>query len=423
APFLSPSRAGSHKLCLLVTLRAWQWRPLCRSQAAPETLPATLSTGSTHTSTSLKGMSSVDTVPNVAERKDGGADVTFELIDEMVPFLRDPRPEIRQAAARTAAAASATPNGVFLLDECGAVKWLCRLTGDIGSTGTDAVTALVNVSADNTPSLDKMCSTGLVDRLMENLSSAECTPALRDLCLKLLANVSRIEVGRKDLCQGGGGEGGPGWGAWGHEGGIPCGQAGEVDGGVPSQAGGVHGVKAGRCEGKGLRGRAAFKDYRGEASLLDPWQHCASVLCNISRTKEGRQVLNRPRAGLLQKLLPDLGSPNPVRRAGVAGCLRNTCFDEPEHPRLLHELKVVPNILRRLSDRGDEYGFEEKVELDPGVWREEEEGSPPHLRESCLPILKLLVEALLQLCSTLESREALRKMGVYYVVRELDKAL
>lgn len=38
----------------------------------------------------------------------------------------------RQAAAATAVAASATKEGVALLHECGAVKWLCRISGDVG---------------------------------------------------------------------------------------------------------------------------------------------------------------------------------------------------------------------------------------------------------------------------------------------------
>ncbi|CAN0553117.1 unnamed protein product, partial [Ectocarpus sp. 8 AP-2014] len=48
-----------------------------------------------------------------------------------------------------------------------------------------------------------------------------------------------------------------------------------------------------------------------------------------------------------------------VRRWGIAGCVRNCCFEELDHPWLLHEVKVVPHLLMRLADDKDEYDFEE----------------------------------------------------------------
>lgn len=52
----------------------------------------------------------------------------------------------------------------------------------------------------------------------------------------------------------------------------------------------------------------------------------------------------------------------------MAGCVRNCCFEESDHPWLLHEVKLVPLILLRLSDDADVYDFDEKV------------GYPPHAR-------------------------------------------
>ncbi|CAN0325381.1 unnamed protein product, partial [Ectocarpus fasciculatus] len=129
--------------------------------------------------------------------------ITRELIEETVPFLRDPRPEIRQAAAATAVAASATKEGVALLHKCGAVKWLCRISGDVGTIGKDAVSCLVNVSAEETSvaALEDMCKAGIVNRMMEAVSDEECLPVMRDLCLQLLGNVTRVQVGATKLAQ------------------------------------------------------------------------------------------------------------------------------------------------------------------------------------------------------------------------------
>lgn len=52
-----------------------------------------------------------------------------------------------------------------------------------------------------------------------------------------------------------------------------------------------------------------------------------------------------------------------VRRWGIAGCVRNCCFEELDQAWLLHEVKVVPHLLMRLSDDADEYDFDEKVKL------------------------------------------------------------
>ncbi|CAM9774936.1 unnamed protein product, partial [Laminaria digitata] len=135
-----------------------------------------------------------------------------------------------------------------------------------------------------------------------------------------------------------------------------------------------------------------------------------------------RKALRRPDPQVaLSELLPQLASANPVRRWGIAGCVRNCCFEELDHAWLLHEVKVVPHLLMRLSDDTDQYDFDEKVVLDPRVWRREE-GAAARRREPVQCIKRDVVEALLQLCAILDSRQSLRKMGVYFVIREVDKS-
>ncbi|CAM9958832.1 unnamed protein product, partial [Hapterophycus canaliculatus] len=119
------------------------------------------------------------------------------------------------------------------------------------------------------------------------------------------------------------------------------------------------GQGAGRA---GRRGGGGGGGGGGVEEVLDQWQHCASVLCNAARIPEGRRALRRPDPLVaLSELLPQLSSANPVRRWGIAGCIRNSCFEELDHPWLLHEVKVVPHLLMRLADDGDEYDFDEKV--------------------------------------------------------------
>eukprot|EP00903_Cladosiphon_okamuranus_P013113 g12231.t1 len=371
--------------------------------------------------------------------------ITRELVEETVPFLRDPRPEIRQAAAATAVAASATKEGVALLHECGAVKWLCRISGDVGTIGKDAVSCLVNVSAEETSmaALEDMCKAGIVNRMMEAVSSEECLPSTRDLCLQLLANVTRVQVGATKLAQVGVAGGALREGEYIRrlarwlannpaEGGLPY---PELVGGSRDDARVVdrraalrdsHGGSDDDEKGSGAGGdvTAGRAGGGGGAKVLDQWQHCASVLCNAARIPEGRRALRRPDPVVaLTSLLPQLASANPVRRWGIAGCVRNCCFEELDHPWLLHEVKVVPHLLMRLADDGDEYDFDEKVILDPCVWRKDDgSDAAPKRREPLQCIKRDIVEALLQLCAILESRQSLRKCGVYFVIREMDKS-
>ncbi|CBJ26795.1 conserved unknown protein [Ectocarpus siliculosus] len=380
---------------------------------------------------------------NHGERNTGS--ITRELIEETVPFLRDPRPEIRQAAAATAVAASATKEGVALLHKCGAVKWLCRISGDVGTIGKDAVSCLVNVSAEETSvaALEDMCKAGIVNRMMEAVSDEQCIPFMRDLCLQLLANVTRVQVGATKLAQVGVAGGALREGQYIRrlarwlakhpaDNGLPYPVlvgGSRDDARVVDRRAALRDTQADDDDDDEGRGATQKRERKG-GEVLDQWQHCASVLCNAARIPEGRRALRRPDPLVaLTEVLPQLASANPVRRWGVAGCVRNCCFEELDHPWLLHEVKVVPHLLMRLADDKDEYDFEEKVILDPRVWRKEkEEGSyedspaAPRRREPVQCIKRDIVEALLQLCAILESRQSLRKCGVYFVIREMDKS-
>ncbi|CAM9787286.1 unnamed protein product [Scytosiphon promiscuus] len=385
-----------------------------------------------------------DTEPAGGEA-DAGA-ITRELMEETVPFLRDPRPEIRQAAAATALAASASKEGVALLHECGAVKWLCRISGDVGTIGKDAVSCLVNISAEETSvaALEDMCKAGIVNSSKSAISTLSCLPFMRDLCLQLLANVTRVQVGATKLAQVGVAGGALRQGQY-----IRrlarwlCKYPAKEGLPYPALVGGS------RDDARVVDRRAALRDNHGSEEdddddegdkkeeagagrgpgaegVLDQWQHCASVLCNAARIPEGRRALRRPDPLVaLTELLPELASVNPVRRWGVAGCIRNCCFEELDHPWLLHEVKVVPHLLMRLADDADEYDFDEKVILDPRVWRKEEASDGTVVarrREPVQCIKRDIVEALLQLCAILDSRQSLRKCGVYFVIREMDKS-
>ena len=68
-------------------------------------------------------------------------------------------------------------------------------------------------------------------------------------------------------------------------------------------------------------------DAAAETASVDPWEHVASLLCNLSRLEQGRAVILRQSTGYLPKMITHIRSKNAVRRRGVVASLRRLgCF-------------------------------------------------------------------------------------------------
>ncbi|XP_034275925.1 protein HGH1 homolog [Pantherophis guttatus] len=149
-----------------------------------------------------------------------------------------------------------------------------------------------------------------------------------------------------------------------------------------------------------------------------PWHHLGSLLANLSRLPEARDALLRRSGGALQRLLPflhDAGSA--LRRRGVAGTLRNCCFDYRHHEWLLSEqVDLLPFLLLPLAGP-EEFPEDEmeKLPLDLQYLPAEKQ------REPEADIRKMLLETLLLLTATKPGRLLVREKGTYFVLRELHK--
>lgn len=104
----------------------------------------------------------------------------------------------------------------------------------------------------------------------------------------------------------------------------------------------------------------AFVEDNNEDALdsndADPYQHFSSVLMNLTQVEAGRRFVMRikrnegkPDSSVLQKLLPFLRSPNPLRRRGIAGMIRNCCHDSDSAWWLINIVKIVKYILYPLA--------------------------------------------------------------------------
>ena len=147
----------------------------------------------------------------------------------------------------------------------------------------------------------------------------------------------------------------------------------------------------------------------------DEWKYVAGILANVTRLKEGRDILMDRRRGVLRSLLRELHSTSLIRRQGIARVVRNLCFERQKTMWMItdSDVNILYHILKRLSG--------------PEPLKEgEEDPSYPELygneitREPDISIRKLMVDSLVLLASSSRNaRDIMRKRKVYPIVREM----
>lgn len=167
----------------------------------------------------------------------------------------------------------------------------------------------------------------------------------------------------------------------------------------------------------------------------------ASVFANISISPTGRMYFLtarptnplKPEEGLeypLAKLQVFTEHKDTIRRGGVASTMKNCAFHKPAHKAMLLQdtekvaippsdveapgINMLPYLLLPLAGP-EEYDLEEQELLPPEL-----QFLPPTKKREADPVIRLThIETLLLLCTTFWGREYLRSHGVYEVVRAL----
>jgi hypothetical protein len=161
----------------------------------------------------------------------------------------------------------------------------------------------------------------------------------------------------------------------------------------------------------------------------DPFQHVAAVLMNLTQVAQGRQFLLRiPQTktvkgkvdsgsvSVFETLLGQLRSPNPIRRRGIAGTIRNCCLESESAWWFLNVLNLTNFILYPLAGP-EELDVDDKIGMDPDLWLE----GPDKVRETDMSTRLFLVEAILLLCASgRNSRATIRLARTYVILKEAD---
>lgn len=142
------------------------------------------------------------------------------------------------------------------------------------------------------------------------------------------------------------------------------------------------------------------------------------VFSNLSQTSAFRTLIAASETRLLQRLLPFVHhDESKIRRSGIAGLLKNICFDSTLHQWLFNEdVDVLPFILLPLAGP-EEFDGEtnEKLPVDlQFLDADKKREADPNIRIT-------LLESLAQLCATRDGRNYLRDKGTYEILRELHK--
>lgn len=284
---------------------------------------------------------------------------------------------------------SATEKGRKALHQHGATKILVQWSGDsLETVSVNAFNTLVNLSADMLEDrISMLINMKMCHRIYETVTGSEMSDSLVDAALMLLANLTTVAEGARDALM------------------I------EDD---PALVG--HRMR--RIVEKFLT-PIPITESASEKESIDAWQHVSTILCNISQIQDGRDLLRRRSTNILPRLVLELKSKNPIRRRGAAASIRNCCYETMDHDWLLHDVEIVGHLLLPLA--GPEPLTEAETDgLLSMVKDELVLKGTNKIREDDDTTRESILNALYLLCTSKVSRQFLRRVRAYPIVRNLD---
>ncbi|KAF1330096.1 hypothetical protein FI667_g5281, partial [Globisporangium splendens] len=313
-------------------------------------------------------------------------------VEELVSFLSHPRPELRKSASSLLVNMTASDQGIhqlMQLTKFDVIQALCRVVSDMRPIAEDAIKALINITAANPAACERTLKFDLLNRVMTQIDDDEWR--LKDYSMMLLANVSTTPEGARALM--------------GYD-------AKSTDALLALREKKMRTLTTlfleSEAEPEGV------DQETGDAKWDDEYQYVANILANISQLAEGRDFLlkNRGNTTLIAELLPQLRSPNVVRRRGITSVVRNLCFDTDNHFFLYDQLDI-PSKMNYLLAGPEPLDEDDKVGMHPSVYRLGEKKK----REQDKQVRLYAVDCLLLLCTTRNGRNDLRRKKVYPIVR------
>jgi hypothetical protein len=315
-----------------------------------------------------------------------------QTLEDLVSFLSHARAELRKSSASMLAQLTASDQSTYQLlrlQKNDVIQGLCRVVSDLRPIAEDAIKALINLTAANADACERTLKFDLLNRVMTQLEDDEWR--LKNLSMMLVANITTTEAGARAL--------------------------------IGADAQTSHTIVAYR-EKKIRTLTTAFLENEPEPDGVDPdtkeprwddeFQYVAIILANICQLEEGRAFVLKMRGGkaLIHMLLPQLRSPNVVRRRGISALVKNLCFDTDSHFFLYDQLDIPSKVLYLLAGP-EPLDADEKLGMHPDIYKLGDKKKREHDRTVRLAC----VDSLLLLCTSRNGRNNLRMKKVYPIIR------
>ncbi|XP_004511210.1 uncharacterized protein [Cicer arietinum] len=276
-------------------------------------------------------------------------------LEELVTFLSSPSPQITKVAVDIVRGLTGSDEGLHsLANQAKAlIPALSRLLTAPKEVSEAAAEALVNLSQ-NSNLAGEMVQMRLVETTMDVLYKPEC--CVTRLLVMLLVNVTQLDAGIASLLQ---------------------------------------------TEDEKVRGLYVMKLVRSFCRTTyenddDSFEHVGSILVNITKQREGRELLLDPKRGLLKQIIRQFDSNSSLRKKGVSGTIRNCCFEAENQ---LQNLLLVSEFLwpaLLLPVAGNKIYSEEDrmkmpLELGTALSIEREPVNDPEIRTQALEAIYLIL--------------------------------
>ncbi|KAF2069313.1 hypothetical protein CYY_009366 [Polysphondylium violaceum] len=303
----------------------------------------------------------------------------MEQLAELVPFLADPKSEIKILALQHLSGVSDNQEARDVLKKTNIVTQLIKLMNDSNHViSRHSLTILINLCQD-TDLLAEITKKNIVPRLVDGATDTK--NKLSEIFAMLLSNVTHTKEGCLQLMQ--------------------CGKELEA----------FFIMKLVQV----LTMDSSADDYL--TSTKNNW--VVNIILNVTQIQEGRKIVLDPENSIFSSLLPLINHKNVIKRRGIVGIIRNCCFSEIHHDYLISEkIDIFTKILLPIRGSGK---FDD----------DDMEGMNSILHNVNLPIdylieqdrecKRMLVESLVFLTGTRKLRVHMRKIKVYPVLRDFFK--
>lgn len=304
-------------------------------------------------------------------------------LEELVEFLHHGNTQIRQIACENLVGFSTAQPDLFKRHQLLPVRDLKLLARDYTPIAKNALTILINLSADEEVLDHLVKDDAFIETLLTKLTNVKEPNA--DEVSMLLANLTKSDDSKKlitlkrkkpDL--------------------------------VSTSSNAIDQLMD--CFVKGAEGslnKSANYDY------------LSYFFADLSKTEEGRAYFTTRQEydGVVPvtKLTVFTEHKSTIRRRGVASAIKNVAFDIPFHPTLFSEdeANLLPYILLPLMGP-EEFPEEESMEMLPDL----QLLPPDKQRDGDNSIITTHLETLLLLTTTREGRDKMREIKVYPIIRE-----